>query len=57
MPKSKSGSGSKKRKTGDWVAVAHGRKSKAVEVVQRANRDMPQVGAVGSAAYRRMQGK
>lgn len=56
MAKSKSGSGSKKRKTGDWVAIANGRKGRG-DVVNRANRDIPQMGDVGSAAYRRAQGK
>jgi hypothetical protein len=57
MPKSKSGSGNKKRKTGDWIAIANGRKNKALEVVHRGNRDYPTTGAVGSAAYQRRMGK
>jgi hypothetical protein len=57
MPKSKSGSGNKKRKTGDWIAIANGRKNKALEVVHRGNRDYPQTGTTGSAAYRRMTGQ
>lgn len=57
MAKSKSGSGNKKRKVGDWVNIAAGRKNKGLEVVHRSNRDMPGIGDVGSAAYRRLQGK
>lgn len=57
MAKSKSGSGSKKRKTGDWISIASGRKGRGLEVVNRSNRDMPQIGDVGSAAYRRLMNK
>lgn len=57
MAKNKSGGGGKKRKAGDWVSVANGRKGRGLDVVNRANRDMPQMGDVGSAAYRRAQGK
>ena len=48
-------SGRKKRKPGDWVAVAKGRANSAHsrETVSRRNRDIPGMQEMGSAAYRR----
>jgi hypothetical protein len=57
VAKNKSGGGGKKRKAGDWQNIANGRKGRGLEVINRANRDIPQMGDVGSAAYRRAQGK
>ena len=57
MAGSKQGaSGGKHRKKGDWEAIAKGRQNRREgrEVVSRGNRDMPDMGVVGSAAYRRM---
>ena len=48
------GSGNKKRKVGDWIAISKGRVNRDREVVNRSNRDYPNMGEVGSAAYRRL---
>lgn len=50
-------SGRKNRKTGDWVNIAKGRQNRDREIVNRGDRDMPNMGDVGSAAYRRLMKK
>lgn len=60
MAKNKQGTrGGKRRKAGDWEAIAKGREHRRDnrEIVSRADRDMPRMGDVGSAAYRRLMGK
>lgn len=58
MSKNKQGaSGGKHRKPGDWVAVAKGRMSREHEIVSHVNRAIPNMGDVGSAAYRRLMAR
>ena len=50
-------SGGKHRKPGDWVNVAKGRMGREREIVTHVNRAIPNMGDVGSAAYRRLMAR
>ena len=57
MPKENRGGG-KKRKPGDWITIERGRRNKErFHVTSRGLSNVPMVGEVGSAAYRRLIAK